>query len=77
MIQFEDEIHFLLICPTYKELGEKIGILEFDNLGLNLKVRNCFKLSRLNNYYLQMYHATRYMVLNATFNNISHATMIS
>ena len=37
MIQFEDEIHFLLICSTYKELGEKIGILEFDNFGLNLE----------------------------------------
>jgi hypothetical protein len=31
-----DEIHFLLVCQTYKKVCKKFSILEFDNFNKNI-----------------------------------------
>jgi len=36
----EDEIHFLLVCPVYKEVHKKFGILEFENFEKNKNIKN-------------------------------------
>ena len=37
----EDEIHFLLICTTYKEVRKKQNdILDFDNFDKNNNIKN-------------------------------------
>ena len=36
----EDEIHFLLICTTYKEVHQKIDILDFDNFDKNNNIKS-------------------------------------
>ena len=36
----EDEIHFLLVCPVYKEVHKTFGILEFENFEKNKNIKN-------------------------------------
>ena len=36
----EDEIHFLLVFPTYKDVRNKFGILEFDNFDQTKNIKN-------------------------------------
>ena len=36
----EDEIHVLLICTTYKEVGKKFDIWNFDNFDKNSNIKN-------------------------------------
>ena len=43
----EDEIHFLLVFPTYKDVRNKFGILEFDNFDQTKNIKNLLMLTLL------------------------------